>query len=324
MKKLFKEDCLFLVTGGAGFIGSNICEHLLKLGYKVRCLDNLSNGKLENIQEFLNHPKFEFIKGDIRDYTVCNAAMSDVKYLIHQAAWGSVPRSIDIPVKYCENNILGFVNVIEAARKNQVNRIVYASSSSVYGDIETLMKREGVEGECKAPYALTKKINEEWAQMYANLYGIEMVGLRYFNVFGPKQNPNGEYAAVIPKFILNLLNNDRPIINGDGTQARDFTYVMNVVDANIKACFADKIATNRVYNIATGTSETLNELYNMILKELRCNINPIYGPERKGDIKYSLANIELAQKYLGYHPTWSFEKGLKETIKWYLSQRRTK
>jgi UDP-N-acetylglucosamine 4-epimerase len=317
MKKLFKEDCLFLVTGGAGFIGSNTCEHLLKLGYKVRCLDNLSNGKLENIQKFLNHPKFEFIKGDIRDYTVCNAAMSDVKYLIHQAAWGSVPRSIEMPLFYCANNIMGTLHMMEAARQKGVKKFVYASSSSVYGDEPVLPKKEGREGNLLSPYALTKRCDEEWAKQYTKHYGLDTYGMRYFNVFGRRQDPHGAYAAVIPKFIKQLLNDEQPTINGDGKQSRDFTYIENVIEANLKACLASSEVAGEAFNIAYGGREYLIDIYYSLTKALDKDIEPIFGPDRKGDIKHSNADISKAKQMLGYDPEYDFARGLNEAIEWY-------
>jgi UDP-N-acetylglucosamine 4-epimerase len=275
---------------------------------------------MKNIQPFLENSNFEFIQGDICDFSTCNDAMQGVDYIIHQAALGSVPRSIAMPVAYCENNILGFVNILEAARINKIKRVVYASSSSVYGDDESLIKREGIEGKCRSPYALTKKMDEEWAKIYAALYDMEIIGLRYFNVFGPKQNPEGQYAAVIPKFIKTLSKGESPVIYGDGTQSRDFTYVMNVVDANIKACFVSDQAVNRVYNIGTGTTETVNEIFFLISKELNTEVKATYDNERRGDVKFSLADISLAKEFLDYDPKWSFAEGLSKTISWYLKE----
>src|SRR5690554_19811 len=235
---VFDKDSLFLVTGGAGFIGSNLCEAILNMGYKVRCLDNLSTGKKENVDLFINNNNYEFINGDIRDLDTCMKACEGVDYVLHQAAWGSVPRSIEMPLLYEEINIKGTLNMMEASRLNKVKKFVYASSSSVYGDEPTLPKVEGKEGNLLSPYAVTKKVNEYYGKLYKSLYGLDTYGLRYFNVFGKRQNPDGAYAAVIPKFIKQLMNNERPTINGDGTQSRDFTFIENVIDANLRACFS--------------------------------------------------------------------------------------
>ena len=251
----FPKGTVFLVTGGAGFIGFNLCDAILNLGYKVRCLDNLSSGKQENIEVFLNNPDYTFIKGDIRELDTCMKACEGVDYVLNQAAWGSVPRSIEMPLFYCANNIQGTLNMMEAARQNKVKKFVYASSSSVYGDEPDLPKREGREGNLLSPYALTKRCDEEWAKQYTRHYGLDTYGLRYFNVFGRRQNPDGAYAAVIPKFIRQLLNNERPTINGDGRQSRDFTYIENVVEANLKACLAPHEAAGEAYNIAYGGTE---------------------------------------------------------------------
>ena len=229
----FKEGSLFLVTGGAGFIGSNLCEAILDMGYKVRCLDDLSTGSQANIDIFLDNPNYEFIKGDIKDLDVCLKATDGVDYVLNQAAWGSVPRSIEMPLFYCANNITGTLNMMEASRQNSVKKFVYASSSSVYGDEKNLPKYEGREGNLLSPYALTKRCDEEWGKLYASLYGLDTYGLRYFNVFGRRQNPNGAYAAVIPKFIKQLLNDEQPTINGDGKQSRDFTYIENVIETQV-------------------------------------------------------------------------------------------
>ena len=234
----FPHNSLFLVTGGAGFIGSNLCEAILKLGYRVRCLDDLSTGKQANVDLFADNPNYEFIKGDIKNLDTCVKACEGVDYVLHQAAWGSVPRSIEMPLFYCANNILGMLNMLEAARQKGVKKFVYASSSSVYGDEAHLPKQEGVEGNLLSPYALTKRCDEEWAKQYTMHYGLDTYGLRYFNVFGRRQDPNGAYAAVIPKFIKQLMNNEQPTINGDGKQSRDFTYIENVIEANLKACLA--------------------------------------------------------------------------------------
>ncbi|MBR5432851.1 MAG: SDR family oxidoreductase [Bacteroidales bacterium] len=314
---IFPSETLFLVTGGAGFIGSNLCEAILNLGYKVRCLDDLSTGKQENVDLFIDHPNYSFIKGDVKDLDTCMKACEGVDYVLHQAAWGSVPRSLEQPLFYSLNNIQGTLNMLEAARQNRVKKFVYASSSSVYGDEEHLPKTEGVEGNLLSPYALTKRCEEEWAKQYTKHYGLETIGLRYFNVFGRRQDPNGAYAAVIPKFIKQLLNNERPTINGDGKQSRDFTYIENVVEANLKACTAPSNLSGEAFNIAYGGREYLIDMYYVLTKALGKTIEPIFGPERKGDIKHSNADISKAKKYLGYEPEWSFEKGIHEAIEWY-------
>jgi len=313
----FDKDSIFLVTGGAGFIGSNLCEAILAMGYKVRCLDNLSTGKKENIEAFISNPNFIFIEGDIRDYDVCLAACNGVDYVLHQAAWGSVPRSIAMPLVYEEINIKGTLNMMESARVSKVKKFVYASSSSVYGDDPNLPKVEDRIGKVLSPYALTKKTNEEYGRLYYELYGLETVGLRYFNVFGRRQDPNGVYAAVIPKFIKQLLNDEQPIIHGDGKQSRDFTYIDNVIEANLKACLSPQEASGEVFNIAYGGREYLIDIYNVLCKYLNKNIQPIFGPTRAGDIKHSNADISKARKLLNYNPKYNFEDGIKEAIEWY-------
>lgn len=315
----FPDGSIFLVTGGAGFIGSNLCEAILSMGYKVKCLDDFSTGKEENIVEFINNKNFELIKGDIRDIKTCIKACQEVDYVLHQAAWGSVPRSIEMPLIYEEVNIRGTLNMMEAARKNGVKRFIYASSSSVYGDHPILPKVEGKEGNVLSPYALTKKVNEEYANLYYKLYGLETVGMRYFNVFGRRQDPHGYYAAVIPKFVKALLNDEAPTINGDGMQSRDFTYIENVIEANLKACLADSRVAGEAFNIAFGGQEYLIDIYKKLNKLLAKNIEPNYGPERKGDIKHSNANIEKAKELLGYEPEYSFESGIELTINWYIN-----
>jgi len=313
----FDKGTQFLVTGGAGFIGSNLCEALLKKDYKVRCLDDLSTGKEANIEELKSNRNFHFIKGDVKDYNTCFDACKDVEYVLHEAAWGSVPRSIEMPLVYCANNITGTLNMLEASRQQKVKRFVYASSSSVYGDEPNLPKKEGREGNLLSPYALTKRCDEEWAKQYTKHYGLETIGLRYFNVFGRRQDPNGAYAAVIPKFIKLLLNGERPTINGDGKQSRDFTYIENIIEANLKACVADEKAVGEIYNIAYGGREYLIDVYDSICKALDITIDPIYGPDRAGDIKHSNADIFKARKLLGYEPEWSFDRGIKAAIEWY-------
>lgn len=314
---VFPEGSLFLVTGGAGFIGSNLCEAILKLGYKVRCLDDLSTGKQKNVDMFSDNPNYEFIKGDIKDLDTCLKACDGVNYVLNQAAWGSVPRSIEMPLFYCANNITGTLNMLEAARQKNVKKFVYASSSSVYGDEPNLPKREGREGNLLSPYALTKMCDEEWAKQYTRHYGLDTYGLRYFNVFGRRQDPDGAYAAVIPKFIKQLLNGTVPTINGDGKQSRDFTYIENVIEANLKACLADHSAAGEAYNIAYGGREYLIDIYYGLTKALGVDVEPVFGPDRAGDIKHSNADISKAQEKLGYSPDWSFEKGIAEAIEWY-------
>ncbi len=313
----FPKDSVFLVTGGAGFIGSNLCEAVLKLGYKVRCLDDLSTGKQENINLFLDNPNYEFIKGDVKDFDTCMKACDGVDYVMHEAAWGSVPRSIEMPLFYCANNIQGTVNMLEAARQCHVKTFVYASSSSVYGDEPNLPKTEGIEGNLLSPYALTKRADEEWARQYTRHYGLKTVGLRYFNVFGRRQDPNGAYAAVIPKFIKQLLADERPTINGDGKQSRDFTYIENVIEANLKACLASDEASGETFNIAYGGREYLIDIYHTLTQALGKDIDPIFGPDRPGDIKHSNADITKAKKLLDYNPEYDFARGLNEAIEWY-------
>lgn len=314
----FPEDSLFLVTGGAGFIGSNLCEAILKLGYRVRCVDDLSTGKQENVDIFLGNSNYSFIKGDIRDLDLCMKATEEVDYVLDQAAWGSVPRSIEMPLFYCSNNIQGPLNMMEASRQNGVKKYIYASSSSVYGDEPNLPKTEGREGNLLSPYALTKRCVEEWAKQYTMHYGLETLGLRYFNVFGRRQNPEGAYAAVIPKFIKQLLNNERPTIYGDGKQSRDFTYIENVIEANLRACKAPAEASGQVFNIAYGGRETLIDIFNCIASAVHKEIEPLFAPDRKGDIKHSNASITKAVNLLGYNPEYDFSRGLKETIEWYV------
>lgn len=315
----FDKNTKFLVTGGAGFIGSNLVEAILNMGLKVRVLDDFSTGKEENIKEFLDNENFELIKGDIRDNEICMKACNGVDYVLHQAAWGSVPRSIEMPLVYEDINIKGTLNMMDSAVKNGVKRFVYASSSSVYGDHLALPKIEGREGNILSPYALTKKVNEEYAKLYFKLYGLETVGMRYFNVFGRRQDQHGYYAAVIPKFIKSLMNNEAPIINGDGMQSRDFTYIENVIEANLKACLADIEVAGEVFNVAYGGRVYLIELYKKIAELLEKDIEPKYGPDREGDIKHSNANIDKAKKLMKYNPKYDFERGLERTINWYIN-----
>ena len=313
----FPEKSVFLISGGAGFIGSNLCEALLSMGYEVRCLDNLSTGKIENIQSFLENPKFTFIEGDIRDLDTCLKATEGVRYVMNQAAWGSVPRSIEMPLLYEEINIRGTLNMMEASRQNGVKKFVYASSSSVYGDHPVLPKKEGQEGNLLSPYALTKRVDEEYGRLYKVLYDLDTYGLRYFNVFGRRQDPDGVYAAVIPKFIKQLLNDEAPTINGDGKQSRDFTYIDNVIEANLKACLASSEAAGEAYNIGAGGREYLIDIYYNLCSALGKEIDPIFGPARKGDIRDSNADISKARKLLGYDPAYDFKKGIALAIDWY-------
>ena len=314
----FKKGTKVLITGGAGFIGSNLCEAFLNKGCKVRCLDDFSTGKKENIAEFMNNPDFELIVGDIRDLDTCLSATKGVDYVSHQAAWGSVPRSIEMPLVYEEINIKGALNMLEASRQNGVKRMVYASSSSVYGDEATLPKKEERIGNVLSPYALTKKVDEEYARLYTKLYGLETVGFRYFNVFGRRQDPHGFYAAVIPKFVKLLLDDKAHTINGDGKQSRDFTYIDNVIEANMRGMLAQtEGCTGQAYNIAYGGREFLIDIYYKLCELLNKKIEPIYGPDRAGDIKHSNADISKAKKYLGYDPSFDFAKGLELTIDWY-------
>ncbi len=314
----FPKNSIFLVTGGAGFIGSNLCEAILDMGYTVRCLDNLSTGKKSNMDGFINNPNFTFIEGDIRDLDTCMTACKGVDYVLNQAAWGSVPRSIEMPLLYEDINIGGTLNMMEAARQQGVKKFVYASSSSVYGDEPNLPKKEGREGNLLSPYALTKRVDEEYGKLYTKLYGLDTYGMRYFNVFGRRQDPDGAYAAVIPKFIKQLLNGETPTINGDGKQSRDFTYIENVIEANLKACLAPSSAAGEAFNVAFGGREYLIDIYYGLTKALgKEDIEPNFGPDRKGDIKHSNADISKAKELLGYNPDYSFKDGIKLAIDWY-------
>jgi UDP-N-acetylglucosamine 4-epimerase len=316
----------FLVTGGAGFIGSNLVEYLLKYGAKkVRVLDDLSTGFQENIDLFIDNPAFEFIKGDIRNLEDCQKACEGMDYVSHQAALGSVPRSINDPITTNAVNISGFLNMLVAVRDQKVKRIVYAASSSTYGDSKELPKVEDRIGKPLSPYAVTKYVNELYADVFAKAYGIETIGLRYFNVFGPRQSPDGAYAAVIPKFILHLLKHESPIINGTGEYSRDFTFIENVVQMNMLALFvSNSEAINNIYNTAVGDRTTLNELVTyikLILLEFNqrvSDVSVIYGPNRGGDIPHSLASINKAEKVLGYRPTLAILEGLRETVKYFI------
>ena len=313
----FPEGSKFLVTGAAGFIGSNLCEAILDMGYEVRALDDMSTGKQENIDLLMNRSNYTFIKGDIKDLDTCIAACEGVDYVLNQAAWGSVPRSIEMPLFYCANNIGGTLNMLEAARRQGVKKFVYASSSSVYGDHPVLPKKEGVEGNLLSPYAVSKRCDEEWAKQYTMHYGLDTYGMRYFNVFGRRQDPDGAYAAVIPKFLKQLMRGEVPTINGDGRQSRDFTYIENVIEANLKACLAPSEAAGQAFNIAYGGREYLIDIYYGLTKALGVDIEPNYGPDRPGDIKHSNADISKARELLGYDPDWSFERGIEAAIDWY-------
>lgn len=313
----FEKESVFLVTGGAGFIGSNLCDALTGMGYAVRCLDDLSTGKQENIDFLSDRKNYTFIKGDIRDLNTCMKACEGVDFVLHQAAWGSVPRSIEMPLLYEEINIRGTLNMMEAARQCGVKKFVYASSSSVYGDHPVLPKVEGEEGNLLSPYALTKRADEEYGKLYHKLYGLDTYGMRYFNVFGRRQDPDGAYAAVIPKFIRQLLHDEAPTINGDGKQSRDFTYIDNVIEANLKACLAPGEAAGNAFNIAYGGREYLIDIYYDLCKALGKTIEPKFGPDRAGDIKHSNADISKARKLLGYEPEYDFAKGIALAIDWY-------
>ncbi len=306
----------FLITGGAGFIGGHIAEYLLKNGAgKVRVLDNMANGFETNLAVLKQYPAFEFIEGDIRDADTCNKACEGMNYVNHQAALGSVPRSIKEPVYFNEVNVGGFVNILKAALDNNVKQMVYASSSSVYGDEATLPKVENKVGNCLSPYAATKKTNELYAQVFANVYGIKLMGFRYFNIFGPRQDPDGAYAAVIPLFVKGIMKQTPVYINGDGEQTRDFTFIDNAVQVNIKGMLTDDAdAFSKVYNVAVGESFSVNYLYNVCREYLKSDFAATYREPRAGDIRNSLADISLAKKYLGYEPTKRFEDGLKDTI----------
>lgn len=319
-----------LITGGAGFIGSNLVEHFLLQEHEVICLDNFSTGKLENIQSFLENPNFNLIEGDIRNLDTCNQATQGVDFVLHQAALGSVPRSVKDPITTNEVNVTGFLNMLVAARDAKVKRFIYAASSSTYGDSESLPKVEDVIGKPLSPYAITKYVNELYADVFSKTYGMECIGLRYFNVFGKRQDPNGAYAAVIPLWVKQLINHQSPVINGNGEYSRDFTYVANVVEANERAIFVDSASIinekdyyNQVFNIAFGGNTTLNQLI-YFLKDGLCKydstistIQPIYGDYRKGDIPHSMASIEKAKHILGYNPKYSAEEGFKLACEWY-------
>ncbi len=325
-QKFHSEDISgnsFLVTGGAGFIGSNIVEYLLKSGAgKVRVLDNLSEGLRENVEMFLNNSNYEFVGGSIADYATCLKNCEGIDYVLHQAALGSVPRSIKNPVATNEANVTGFLNMLTAAKDSGIKRFVYASSSSVYGDSPDLPKKEEKIGKPLSPYAVSKVVDELYADVFSRTYKMEVIGLRYFNIFGPRQKPDGPYAAAIPLFMDALLNNKSPFINGDGEQTRDFTFVENAVQANIRALFTKvEDATGKVYNVAVAERISINLLFNTLKKLTASEINPTYREEREGDIRNSLADISKAQKYLEYAPATKVEKGLEITLNWFKTRK---
>lgn len=314
-----------LVTGGAGFIGSNLCEALLKKGNKVFCLDNFETGRRENLSAFVENHDFTLIEGDIREFDTCLKAAEGIDIVMHQAALGSVPRSINKPLVTHSTNNTGFLNMLEASRMANVDRFIYAASSSTYGDSKELPKVEERIGKPLSPYAVTKYVNELYAGVYADLYGMKVIGLRYFNVFGRKQDPEGAYAAAIPKFIKMMLNGESPIIHGDGSQSRDFTYIDNVIQINLLAATTNEAsAFNQVYNVAFGDSSDLNSLYSLIRKKLAdfdpdvLDLEANYGPERKGDVKHSLADISKSKRLLNYKPEFDLEAGMSEAIDWYV------
>jgi UDP-N-acetylglucosamine 4-epimerase len=312
-----------LVTGGAGFIGSNLCEVLLRKKNKVICLDNFATGKRNNIAAFLQDSNFTFIEGDIRNLDDCMLAASGVDYILHQAALGSVPRSIKDPITTNEVNISGFLNMLVAAKNHKVKRFVYAASSSTYGDSKELPKVENNIGKPLSPYAITKYVNELYAGIFAETYGLETIGLRYFNVFGKRQDPNGAYAAVIPKFVSQLIAGESPVVNGDGNYSRDFTYIDNVIQANLLSLVASPNAINTVYNVAFGDRNTLNDLLGYLKEYLSefdakiANVAVRYGPNRVGDIPHSHASVDKAKQMLNYNPQFSLQQGLKEAVHWY-------
>lgn len=323
---LYNLDSKFhiLVTGGAGFIGSNLCNALLENGNQVTCLDNFATGKPENLATFKDNSKFTLIEGDIRNLADCQKACEGVDYILHQAALGSVPRSINDPITSNDVNVSGFLNMLVAARDADVKRFVYAASSSTYGDSTNMPKVEDIIGKPLSPYAITKYVNELYADVFSKTYGMETIGLRYFNVFGRKQDPNGAYAAVIPKFVMQLMKHESPVINGDGSFSRDFTYIDNVIQMNVRALVTDnQEALNTVYNTAYGERTDLNEL-TALLKEYLSEYDPeikdvknTYGPTRAGDVPHSLASIAKAKNLLQYDPQYNIKSGLKEAVKWY-------
>jgi UDP-N-acetylglucosamine 4-epimerase len=318
------QNSTILVTGGAGFIGSNLCEYLLQYNNKVVCLDNFATGGTSNIQPLLSHPNFTLQVGDIRNLSDCHKAVTGADYILHQAALGSVPRSINDPITTNDVNVSGFLNMLVAARDAKVKKMVYAASSSTYGDSESLPKVEDVIGKPLSPYAITKYVNELYATIFQRTYGLNTIGLCYFNVFGRKQDPNGAYAAVIPKFVMQLMDHQSPVINGDGNYSRDFTYIDNVIQMNVLAMATENPeAINTVYNTAYGDRTTLNDLIASLKKYLSefdpaiASIETIYGLNRVGDIPHSLASIDKAKNLLGYQPQFSMQQGLKEAVAWY-------
>ncbi|URC13125.1 SDR family oxidoreductase [Flavobacterium sp. B183] len=313
-----------LITGGAGFIGSNLSEYFLELGYKVVCLDNFSTGHRHNLKDFISNPNFRLIEGDIRNFAHCISAVEGADYVLHQAALGSVPRSINDPITTNDVNVSGFLNMLTASRDAKVKRFIYAASSSTYGDSQGLPKVEDVIGKPLSPYAITKYVNELYAEIFSKTYGLETIGLRYFNVFGRKQDPNGAYAAVIPKFVMQLMKYESPVINGDGNYSRDFTYIDNVIQMNELAMTSENPeAINTVYNTAFGDRNTLNDLVGYLKEYLVAfdskisDVEIVYGANRAGDIPHSLASIDKARKMLGYDPKYSLQEGLKEAVNWY-------
>lgn len=311
----FEKDTKFLITGGAGFIGSNIAQALVDAGYFVRVLDDYSTGKRENVEPIKD--KAEIIEGSICDYETCEKCVSGIDYVIHQAAWGAIPRSIKMPLEYDSINVHGTLNMLQASAKEKVKKFVYASSSSVYGDEKTLPKKEGREGRLLAPYPITKAVNELYARNYTDLYNLETVGLRYFNVYGRRQDSNSTYAAVIPLFIKKIMMGEASTINGDGSFSRDFTYIDDVIQANLKACLSGKEAAGEAFNIAFGERNTIIGMYNILSELLGKDIKPNFGPIRAGDIPHSLADISKARELIGYNPQFSLKAGLTEAVDWY-------
>lgn len=313
-----------LITGGAGFIGSNLCQTLLSKDYHVICLDNFSTGHHKNIATLIPNKNFQLIEGDIRDFETCHRACHGIDYVLHQAALGSVPRSINDPITSNEVNVNGFLNMLLASHENKVKRFIYAASSSTYGDSKALPKTEDNIGKPLSPYAVTKLVNEIYADVFHKVYGLDTIGLRYFNVFGRKQDPNGAYAAVIPKFVMQFMKHESPTINGDGTYSRDFTYIDNVIQMNIKAMETENPeALNQVYNTAVGDRTTIKDMAELLRKLLSNydaeikNVPILHGPKRQGDVPHSLASVEKAKDKLGYQPTHTFQEGLEQAIDWY-------